>query len=145
MSRDLPGLYWDAEKNRYFPLSSRTAKTHTLATTGHPQQPVNVGHQARQLVTRIKSRSKDKFASASDPLPLLRAKGILSSSVRRRYVECADCSLMQLPAAHRAIASRALDLQVYGDGTSRNHGSIGEGEISAFAVRVQIFGSVLFD
>ena len=23
MPRDLPGLYWDAERNRYFPLSSR--------------------------------------------------------------------------------------------------------------------------
>lgn len=145
MPRDLPGFYWDAERNRYFPLSNRIANTPAPVTNRHPQPPINAGHQARQLVTRTKSRSSDEFASASDPLPLLRARGVLSSGVRRRYIECVDCPFMQLRAAQHVIASRAFDLQVYGDSTSRSHGSIGEGAVTSFAVCIQVFVPVSFD
>ncbi|TBU44417.1 hypothetical protein BD309DRAFT_958449 [Dichomitus squalens] len=47
--RDLPGLYWDDETKRYFPLASRPAgapsrpasRTEANVTTVHPQQPSN--------------------------------------------------------------------------------------------------------
>ncbi len=57
MPRDLPGLYWDEEKKRYFPISSRPAgstPTHPAATASQPQKH---GKRRRRSPRRTSSDS----------------------------------------------------------------------------------------
>ncbi|TFK91871.1 hypothetical protein K466DRAFT_283280 [Polyporus arcularius HHB13444] len=69
MPRDLPGLYWDEEKKRYFPISSRPAgstPTHPAATASQPQEH---GKRRRRSPRRTSSDSPSpkRQHAADDP------------------------------------------------------------------------------
>ncbi|KAI0770116.1 hypothetical protein C8Q74DRAFT_1201519 [Fomes fomentarius] len=64
MPKDLPGLYWDEEKKRYFPLASRPAgppqtSTSQTAAVSHSQSHRNPTGSRRQRSPSTKSKDSD--------------------------------------------------------------------------------------
>ncbi|KAI0269801.1 hypothetical protein BC834DRAFT_571988 [Gloeopeniophorella convolvens] len=58
MPKELPGLYFDAEKNRYFPSSSRPAG-HAQTSAGQPPQKRQNGRAPRQRTHEAESSSSE--------------------------------------------------------------------------------------
>ncbi|KAI0373685.1 hypothetical protein BV20DRAFT_1041735 [Pilatotrama ljubarskyi] len=59
MPRDLPGMYWDEERQRYFPLSSKPAGTGGSAQVARPSAPPAAAET--QWATQPKRRRKRKL------------------------------------------------------------------------------------
>ncbi|KAH7885250.1 hypothetical protein F5I97DRAFT_1352687 [Phlebopus sp. FC_14] len=69
MPRDLPGLYWDEQRQRYFPLSSRPAIAHAkgAAPSGpqpKPQDTASTTMRGRSSTSRAFSRIRSVVRSA---------------------------------------------------------------------------------
>ncbi|KAJ7128220.1 hypothetical protein C8R43DRAFT_694937 [Mycena crocata] len=79
MPRDLPGLYFDVERNRYFPLASRPASQSHASSNLHPAVP---SHTARTNEQHVKIASTSDL-TASRRRPLLWSSGSTSAACVR--------------------------------------------------------------
>ncbi|KAI0647813.1 hypothetical protein C8Q79DRAFT_533086 [Trametes meyenii] len=69
MPRELPGMYWDDEKKRYFPLSSRLAgTTSAMEPPSRPQQTPSTVSRSKETVSRKRKFFNRDSKSSSDSL-----------------------------------------------------------------------------
>lgn len=68
MPRDLPGLYWDEERKRYFPLSARPAvPTQTGTGPNNPSRPRGARQSAAPNTCQVQSRQVQGANAAPRP------------------------------------------------------------------------------
>ncbi|KAI0330458.1 hypothetical protein GY45DRAFT_1434609 [Cubamyces sp. BRFM 1775] len=69
MARDLPGMYWDEEKKRYFPLSSRpagAAKTPIVGQATPSPVPPKRARKRKSQASHLSNRSESPYPEGSD-------------------------------------------------------------------------------
>lgn len=78
MPKDLPGFYWDAEKNRYFPLSSRpagvTPSVSPAASNPNPSRSGGAGQPSKSRTSRTVDSLDGEFLVL--PQGLSRRRGL---------------------------------------------------------------------
>ena len=65
-ARDLPGMYWDEEKKRYFPLSSRPAGSSRSPFIGKATSPLKSAQRARKRKRQWRTGNRSESPELED-------------------------------------------------------------------------------
>jgi hypothetical protein len=92
MPKDLPGLYWDEERNRYFPISSRPKQPppppatitsrHTGKTIAEPTNEISTNEKRKRWFVPLHSNGA-RISTASDARGLRDSQYVLFREARK--------------------------------------------------------------